>query len=249
MPPREYRLGSQFTPGVKLLLGILAATCLLGLFPPVHAFIVQFLLLRPSVAFWPMPWQLLTSPVIETDLFSLLFTGFLLYSMGSAVEQALGRRNFLRLLVLSSVLSAIFAAAVGFLIPSAREVSVVLHAGPIIMALLASFGRLYGDQPVVLWGIGQPVSGRGLSYFFIGLSLVISLWHREWVSMLAGGAGAVVGLVLGGRTRPQPITELRRLYRRLRTQIKRRRYKVLDGGLLNEKRPRQPQSEDKRWIN
>jgi hypothetical protein len=122
---------------------------------------------------------------------------------------------------------------------------VLLEGGPAFMALLASFARLYGDQKVVPWGIGQPVSGKGLSYFFIGLGLAAFAWQGAFIELVGAAVAAGAGLLLGGG-QISPLDELRRRYRQWRARVKRQKYKVIDGGLFTE--PRHKPSE-KRWIN
>src|SRR5580658_2032138 len=91
-----YRLGARFTPGVKLLIGLFGATWLLTNLGRVAPFVSEYLVLRHARALGPMPWHRLTGPALETDLIGLLFTALVLWSLGSAVEQQLGTRRFLR---------------------------------------------------------------------------------------------------------------------------------------------------------
>jgi membrane associated rhomboid family serine protease len=253
--PLSIRIGSQFTPGVKVVLGIFCATWVLALLPePVAGFVRSQLVLVPSQALGPKPWQLLTGPLLIIGanpllgLINLLFLGLLLYSLGSAVEGRLGKGPFLRLLLLASVLSALLGAAVGRLLPSAREVPILLSGEPVFLAVLACFARLMGHHRMTLWGVGQPVSGRAIAYFFIGLVLCTHLLRGLMPDLVAAITATGVGLSQSGQGRLRPILTLRKWIKEWQIRRARRRYKVLDGGLLSP-RPRRTVNGEDRWVN
>lgn len=222
----QVRFGGKFTRGALLLLGLYTASYVLLQLPGVGPFMTDYLLLRPTLALGPRPYQLLTAPLIATDLFSLLFLGLLLWSVGSAVEQRLGMRRFLLWAGLCSLASAVAAAAVGRLIPSQSGVVVPLGPSALFPLVLIGFAQLYGDAQVTMWGIGKPVSGRTVSYFFVGLGLCADLFALRWPHLFGGLAAVLCALLLsrGG-------TGLGAFWRRLG---RRRRppggMQVIDGG-------------------
>lgn len=247
----EYRLGSRFTPGVIAVLVVFAITHVLQYLPdPVRSFWAQHLILTPRLALGREPYQLLTGPLMMISGFSLLFLGILLYSIGSAIEDRLGTRRFLSWLALLSVLSAVAAAAVGRLLPSQGYVPVALDGGAVFMLVLVAFADFYGDLPVRMWGVGQTVSGRGLSFFFLCLGLLAELLRGQWPQLAASVASVAGAFMLCGAGGPT----IGRLRRRLTQWMRRRRsgpgngpsIQVIDGGLSGlggKKRPPQ------RYVN
>ncbi len=240
----QIRLGGKFTPGVVMLLGLYAATYLLFQLPRVGDFMAAELLLRPALALGVRPYQLLTAPLIMTGLFSLLFLGLLLWSIGSAVEQKLGTRRFLLWAGLCSLAATVAAAVVGRLIPGQAMLPVPLDGSPVFQLVLMAFAHLYGDQKVTMWGIGQPVSGRALSYFFVGLGLCTDLLGQRWPHLAAASAAVLCAFLLG-RGGSGLSSYFRRLWRRRRPPGG---LQVLDGG-RGRSPGSPPRSTPQRWVN
>lgn len=242
----EQRLGSRFLPGGIALMIIAVLTTLISFTRAGEAIIAGYLLVCPGEALWPRPYQLLTGPLIVTSPFTLVFLGLLLYSLGSAIEERLGTRRFLWICALASVAAAFAAALTGLalapLLPGLAQRPVTLEAGPVFMVVLLGFARLYGHLPVSAWGIGQPMSGRVLSYFFIGVTMVSELFRRDFAALGASfGALAATALLLrsrdsGGDGFGRLSAWLGRLGRRYRPGAP--RIEVLDGGRRGE-----------RWVN
>jgi len=246
----ETRLGGRVTPGVIAILALFGATYLLQLILPesLRNFIANYFLLQPNQALGLRPYQLIIAPAILTSLISYLFLGLLLWSIGSAIEDRVGTRRFLGWNASASFVAALFASIIGRLFgliwPQLLSQPVLFEAQPVFMATLVAFGSFYGRMPVTMWGIGQPVSGRGLSYFFIGIALVADLWRQQWLQ-LAADVGAVGWMYLllyspwqGGLAR------LRALFP---TKKRRHGLGVIDGGLGPSGRAKAEKKE--RWVN
>jgi membrane associated rhomboid family serine protease len=240
----QIRLGGRFTPGVLVLLLLYAVTYVLLQLPGVGEFIGDQLMLRPALALGTRPYQLLTAPLLMTGLFALIFLGLLLWSVGSAVEQKLGTRRFLLWAGLCSLASALAAAAVGRLVPGQGLAVVALDGSAVFQLVLMAFAHFYGDMPVTMWGIGQPVSGRGLSYFFVGLGLCTDLFGQRWPH-LAGATAAVLCALLLGRGGSGLLTYFRRLWRRSRRPSG---MHVVRGGRAGSSTP-SPRGTPQRWVN
>lgn len=256
----QVRIGARFTPGVIALLVLYSVTFLLSMVPEVESFLIHNLLIVPERALGPAPWQLVTGPLCILSLLQLLFLALLLWSIGSAVEQRLGARRLVGYCALSSLAAALGLAAAGRLHMLINPASLVgrqplpMEAGPIFLLVLVAFSSIYGSLPVRLWGVGQPISGRALSYFFIGLSLVADLFRGQleqlassvlaiaaaaWLCRGHGGGPGLASSVGGW---------LRRLGRRASTAVRRRRaphIEVLDGGRSGSGRSGGGQ----RWLN
>jgi membrane associated rhomboid family serine protease len=240
----QVRIGARFTPGVVVLLVLFTASFLLTQVGVVRAFVVRHLVVIPVEALGRAPYQLLTGPLFVFSFLQLLFLGILLWSIGSAVEQRLGARRFVLYSLLSSVAAALGIAATGRLhalinpASLAGELPIAIEAGPVFMMVLVAFSSLYGSLPVRMWGIGQPISGRALAYFFIGLGLLADLLRMQ-IEQLVGSLVAigVSAWLCRGHGGPSLLSDLggffRRLGRRLSLAIRRRRaggIEVLDGG-------------------
>ena len=194
-PVQRVRLGGRFTPGGLFILGIYAFSYLLLQLPVVGDYFADRFLLQPALALGTRPYQLLTAPLFMTSLLSLGFLALLLWGVGSAVEQKLGTRRFLLWAGLTSLVASLAAAAVGHLFPGAHLVP--LDNLALFPFVLLSFAQFYGEMRVTIWGLGPAVSGRALSYFFVGLGLGADLLARQWPQLAAASAAVVGTLLLG----------------------------------------------------
>jgi membrane associated rhomboid family serine protease len=240
---RQIRLGGKFTPAVVFLLGLYTVTYLLSKLPRVGEFISEQLLLRPAQALGPRPYQLLSAPLLMTSFLSLVFLGFLLWSVGSAVEQKLGPRRLLLWAGLCSLAAGIAAAGMGRLLPGYGFLPVVLDGSALFQLVLVAFARYYGDIRMSLWEVTPPVSGRAISYFWVAIWLFMDLWARRWLDLTAATTAVLCALLLchGGS---RLWTPLRRLGRRRKLPSG---FGVIDGGRAGSG-PRGPKS-PQRWVN
>lgn len=220
------RLGGKFTPGVIFILALYGVSYVLLQLPGVGSFLAETLLLWPAQALGTRPYQLLTAPLFMTSILALGFLALLLWSVGSAVEQKLGTRRFLMWAGLTSLVSTIAAAAAGRLLPGLSHQLVVLDGTALFPLVLLAFAQFYGEVQVSVWGVGQPVSGRGLSYFFVGLGLCTDVFGQRWPQLAAAVAAVLCTLLLGHGGAGLLMSLRRRLRRRRST----RGLEVLDGG-------------------
>lgn len=228
----EVRLGSQFTPGVRVVLILFAATYVAGLIPPLDALISYHLILLPMAAIGREPYQLITAPLIMNSLIALLFVGLLLWQIGSAIEERIGTRKFLLWLASASFVSTLTSALVGRLWSAQGSIAMSIDGHPLFPVILLAFAHYYGSTQARMWGIGEPVSGRGLAYFFVGIGLVASLLAGRYLTLF--GQLAAIGWTL---------VLLREPWRRLRRPPK-RSLGVMDGG-----QPWRASPSEKRWLN
>lgn len=227
-------LGTALTPGARLLLVIFGATYLLGLIPPVEHFIVDQLLLRPGAAIGPQPYRLLTAPMIVHGLFPLLFLGLLLWQIGAVLETRIGTRRFLRWVASTLLVSTLAAALIGRL-SSVWAVQIVpIEGHPLFPLCLLAFAHYYGSAQMQMWGLGQPVSARGMSYFFVGIGLLADVLTGQWLALAAQLAAVGWTLLL-----------LRQPWRSLRRPPARKLH-AIDGGLGAGAGPK---SSEPRWLN
>lgn len=228
----EVRLGPQFTPGVRAVLILFAVTYLLGLIPPLDALITQHLILWPMAAIGREPYQLITAPLIMNSLIALLFVGLLLWQIGSAIEERVGTRTFLWWLASTSLVSTLTSALIGRVWPTQGSLPLSIDGHPLFPVILLAFGHYYGTTQARMWGIGDPVSGRGLAYFFVGIGLAASLLAGRYLTFF--GQLAAIGWAL---------LLLHRPLRHLRRPAK-RKLGVVDGG-----QPWRASKSEQRWLN
>lgn len=228
----EVRLGSQFTAGVRALLILYAVTYVAGLIPPLDIWIAQYLMLRPIAAIGGAPYQLLTAPLLMNSLISFLFLGLLLWQIGSAIEERIGTRKFLQWSASTLFVSTLAAALVGRFFPVLGAIPLPIDGHPLFPLLLLAFAHYYGTTQAQMWGMGQPVSGRGLAYFFIGIGLVAGLLSGQWLSLVSQLAALGWSFLL-----------LRRPWAGLQLR-KPRKLKVVDGG-----QPWRAKPDEAKWLN
>lgn len=257
------RIGGRFTRGALGVLALFALTCAVAQVANIApqlgiGRVLNVLVLHPRQALGTRPFQLLTAPLLQLSFLQLLFTGLLMYSVGSAVEQMLGTRRFLRLCVQASLLGALTAAGLGRLLDLAGgglidgNAPVLLEGSPVFMALLGAFAVLFGEHQATLFGMGRPLSVRMLSGFFIVLGIVIALLAGRPLEAAASLAAVLVGLRAGGVPLRLALRDLLGRARRRRAEAERRRFTVLSGGLPPRKarNPDDPENpRDRRWVN
>ena len=174
-------------------------------------------------------WTLLTSPLLQPELLSLLFHALILWMFVPTLERWWGTRRFLKFALYTSLAGTIAGTATGALIGG---VWMVAGLDPFIFASIVAFGVLYARQPVQFFGV-LPLTGRQLMWGIIVFTALFVLLGRQWA--LAGAYTASMGLaylMTSGRWTPKLA------YLKWKQRRARRRLKVVRGD-----------DEPKRWIN
>lgn len=165
------------------------------------------------------------------SLWHLLGNVFALYVFGPPLEARWGKRRWLQLFglaVLAGGLAVVIAGLVGF--PS---VTVGASAGT--MALLAAWSWTFPQSTVMLMFF-LPVAGRHLLPMVLGIDALMALSGSD-VSWPAHAGGVLAAwLQLGGRQRLQAAWVARKVAREKAARLEqaRRRFKVIDGGKVDE---------------
>ncbi len=118
----------------------------------------------------PMPWTVLTYPLVVLDIVNLIFSGFFFYMVGGSLERSWGWRNFA---VLFAAFVAIGALA---LVPAAYLFKVpLMMAGLWVpsVALLVAWAALDPDMKMNLYGV-LPVP---IKYVALGSVLILFFTH------------------------------------------------------------------------
>ena len=147
-------------------------------------------------------WQLVTSPLVEPNFVSLLFTGFLLWMFLPTLERWWGIKRFLLFALYTSVAGAVAGTLVGLAI-SSIELQVVAGLSPFIFAGILAYGILFAEQSVRFFGV-IPMTGRQL---VIGISVFMAFFviiGRQWAEGAANVAAmATAWLIVSGKWAPR----------------------------------------------
>jgi membrane associated rhomboid family serine protease len=187
--------GSEFTPKAILSLIIFTtiATLVSALSQPLFTSVLELPGLQEwlSLSWWGVHHYLLWQPIsylfiqpLEGGggigiyfLLSLLFNMYLLWMMGSSVQQTVGTSPFLRLYLLSGV-----AAALGALFAMNASMQYPVIAGPLpaILAVLTVWTMLNPSLELLLFFV-LPVKAKWLWLGIVGSILLVNLSNGNWV--------------------------------------------------------------------
>jgi membrane associated rhomboid family serine protease len=125
---------------------------LLDYYTPWH--VMRYLALHPQLVFRGYVWQLFTYQFLHAGMLHLLVNSLVIYFFGRALEDDLGKSQFLRLYLLSGVAGGLLQATGGILFPvhfGAGAGTVGASAGA--FGLVAAYATLYPERPLnlLLW--------------------------------------------------------------------------------------------------
>lgn len=134
--------------------------------------IAQRLLLTPHAVLEGAVWQPLTAIFLYPDQSAGLLIGTLLiqWFVGSELEFFWGLRRYLLLVLGCAIAGHLASMFVAWLVPVAGHVTVG-GATPADLAALTAFAVVFGRRPLRFFG-ALPLSGRGLAWLIIGLTIV-----------------------------------------------------------------------------
>ena len=129
-----------------------------------------------------MPWQPLTYAFLHGDVLHLFFNMLGLWMFGTELEQVLGQKRYIQLL-LAGVLSAalvqmIFTAAIGSMVPT-------VGASGALFALLLSFGMLFPERVIMPLFPPIPMKAKYFVAVFGALELAMGLTGGQGVAHFA----------------------------------------------------------------
>jgi len=168
-----YRLRWAGPPGWRRIppvtRGVLAATAagyLLTLFVPAAA---SFLALLPGALLAGEVWRLVTYPLVNISIFSVLWDLLLVWSFGSEVEPRWGSRRFAVFLLLASASAAVLGVATAWLLPASHFGGGSGFAPPLV-ALIVAWTLEGPTLPTNFFGV-LPMTRLGFAA--IALTLVV----------------------------------------------------------------------------
>lgn len=183
------RISELLSPGVRLLLVLLTAVYLLQWAGQISGsfHLSSWLALSPSAFFQGRIWQLVTHAVLSLNLADLAMNAFMIAWLGSWVERAWSRGEFLSY-------CAIAAAGAGSLklLLSGFSCGPLAGTNSLTLGLMVAALRLYGHEQACLIGLGSiPMK------LMLGLMLALNglmLWaNLGWLECVIQSGGALAG--------------------------------------------------------
>jgi membrane associated rhomboid family serine protease len=169
-------------------------------------------------------WTVVTSPLLEPDVVSLLFQGVMLWMFLPALERWWGLGRFLRFAVATSIAGVLGGALVGFLLGGDHAHVPLNGLDPFTFAGILAFGVLYARQPVRFFG-ALPMTGRQMAIGITAVMFLVIAIGRRWVEGAADAVAMLLALVMTS-TRGSP----KLWWLKWRQARVRRRLGVVDGG-------------------
>ena len=192
--------------------------------------VLMHLALIPSRALGPEPWQLLSVALVHFKFAALASAGVGIWFFGTPVEQRAGRASIFQVLIGATLAGSLAAALLGrFLWPH----QALVGASAAAIGCIAAFGRIYGNEQVLLFGV-QAVRAKIIAYIFLVMYAVSYFLDHDWLGMACGLAAAAWGAFGADLS----LTRARIAWDKLKLWRLRRRYRVISGG-----------RDGKRWMN
>ncbi|MGA2854146.1 MAG: rhomboid family intramembrane serine protease [Verrucomicrobiota bacterium] len=148
------RFLASLTPGVRILLGLLAAAWLAAVIGKyLHAFDLRDWLAVSGPKFWSgQIWRLVTYALLPAGIMDFLMNGIALVMMGGLLERHWSRGEFWRY----CLVSAAGAGLAKVLLQSSNPLPLV-GAAPMMFGLLIGWGFLCGHESISVFPFGEMV--------------------------------------------------------------------------------------------
>ena len=193
----------------------------------------SMLTLWPSRVLEGEVWRLVTWPLVQPSLWTLLFVGITLWWLGTQLVGDWGERTFLLRLIAIAAGAGIVTSVLGLLWPAVD----VPHPGgwAVTVALLLSFGLLHPGAQMSFFGL-VPLNGRLLARLIVFGAVLLAIFDglAHVVPHLA--AMAIAWLQVTGRTGGRRLW-LRARQRWLEAKLARRRRHLRTVGRNGEDDP------------
>jgi membrane associated rhomboid family serine protease len=165
---RRTDLASFFTFGgrVPASVGIVLALMLVSsVAASLDGEVVQVAALAPELVKRGELWRVVTWPFVQPDVFSLLFVGFMLWTLGQQLSYAWSERRFVVRFLGYTLGAGIGTTILSFVFDSAA--SPHIGAWPVVNALIVAWAMLFPDRQVNIWGV-LPVTGKTMALLVLG---------------------------------------------------------------------------------
>jgi membrane associated rhomboid family serine protease len=177
------------------------------------------------------PWRLVGSAFLHQSFGALVANGVLLWAFGNPVERTHGRLRLVEIVLAAALAGGLVEWGIGRRVdPDLGR----LGAGPVALGLAMAVARAYGRQPILLFGV-TAVSAVWLSLSLAITACAVTLLRLDFTAAAALAAGALAGATFGRKG--VRFARLRLAWLRFRRWKRRRRYKVIQGGLAGRPWP------------
>lgn len=159
-------LGSAFTLGGRIPAG-LGLLLVLVLVATVGSWVTRnqgWAALVPGLVLRGQVWRLISWAFVQSDPLTLLFGGFMLYSLGQQLAMVWSERRLLLTFVGLAAGATVVTVLVALVWPAANTP----HLGmwPVVNGLVLAWAMLYPDRQVSIWGV-LPLTGRSLALLVV----------------------------------------------------------------------------------
>jgi membrane associated rhomboid family serine protease len=129
--------------------------------------------LAPAAILQGQLWRLVTWPFFQDDPFTLLFGGFMLWSLGQQLSYAWSERRFATRFLGYAAGAALLTTLLALVWPAALQTA---HVGvwPVVNALLVAWAMLFPDRQVNIWGV-LPLTGKTLALLVAGGTVLYAI--------------------------------------------------------------------------
>jgi membrane associated rhomboid family serine protease len=174
------------------------------------------LLLNPANVL-VLPWTILTYPLVNPDLLTLIFAVFWLWFIGGSLERSWGSKRYGWFLLLIAGVTGLALAAIGFLF----KVWVPVYGLWLpAVGITWAWANLNPNQELLLWGL-VPVKAKWLAWLEVGLTFLTYFnSSKNIIFGLAAVSGVAVAYFYRGRN---PFGGSSRSYRDAAAQQRARR--------------------------
>ena len=198
--------------------------------------LAEWLVASPSQVFdHYRVWTLVTSPLLEINFISLLFTGLMMWMLMPTLERFWGTARFLRFAVITSLAGTIVGTLAGLALGSDVPIT---GLAPMIYGGVVAFGVIYARQPVQFFGV-LPLSGRQFMYGILAFVTLFVVLQQLWAQGAAFAAAMIVAAIMTSKKWSPSLA-----WKRWRIARARKRLSVLEGGAKRQK-PR----DEHRFLN
>lgn len=146
-------------------------------------------------------WQLLTYQFLHADIIHLALNSMGLFTFGFAVEEALGKKRYLALYLISGVMGGLVHVAGQFVLPAAFGQGGVVGASAGLFGLIAAFALMAPERDLTVYLFMMfpiTVSAKVLAGTFLGISLLGLIFEITGIGRSVVAHGAHAGGMLGG---------------------------------------------------
>jgi membrane associated rhomboid family serine protease len=227
-----------------ILLGLQVGLSLVWLMANVEARtkIDEWVVATPSRVFEDYKaWTLVTSPLLETNFISLLFTGLMLWMLLPTLERFWGTARFIRFAVITSVVGTVAGSLVGLALGGPHMMVEIKGYSPMIYAAVVAFGVIYARQPVQFFGV-LPLTGRQFMFGILGFVALFVVLQGLWVQGASFAAAMIAAAIMTSKRWSPSLA-----WKRWRIARARARLSVIEGGA--PKSPKAKPRDEQRWLN